>query len=153
MKKTHIISILTFIISIISTSPLAFAANFKPIGGVVQLKKAPSTKLYFSCKSTDCKEIVFVLEEDSKTTASNLTLPHSSDLDSYQEKWSTLLSLATDTSLTMPPIPEFRYIYLSIQCQKSLMKHFHFMDDSKNLGKTNTIKKLYLNHLLTNLGM
>lgn len=153
MKKIYIISILTLIISLISGSTLSFADNFKPIGGVVQLKKTPTTKLYFSCKNSDCKEIVFVLEEDSKTSTSNLTLPHSSDLDSYQEKWSTLLSLATDTSLTMPPIPEFRYIYLSIQCQKTLMRQFHFMDDSKNLGKSNSIKKLFLNHLLTNLGM
>lgn len=153
MIKILLFVALGFCISSISFSDKVNATEFKPIGGVAQLKKDSNTKLYFSCKSADCKEIVFVLEEYGKTIASNLTLPHSSDAESYQEKWGTLLSLATSTGLTMPPIPEFRYIYLSIQCQKTLMKQFHFMDDAKNLGKTAKIKKLYLNHLLTNLGM
>ncbi len=153
MKK-HIIHILAFCISSISFASQLNATEFKPIGGVLQLKKTPSTKLYFSCYDEGCKHTVFVLEEDGKTKESNIIqLPTATDTDSYQDKWGTLLSLATNTSLTMPPWPEFRYLYLVNQCQKTLLREFHFMDDAKNLGKTNTIKKLYLNHLLTNLGI
>lgn len=143
--KTTLLSFIAFF-SFIASSQAA------PMGGVLVSDKPEQGSIYLECvkfENTTCLNAVIVTEAIGiKTQHEVLTVPMGNDFDQYSDRWGVFNELGSLASIRMPPVPEFRYLYLVNMSVKAYRDAFKVLESSEQQGKTTKIRSLFFEKIL-----
>lgn len=133
------------LIALIFFSQFAYA---QPIAGVIVSKKHSDAKIYLECvtQTNDvCKFARLVAESGGTKHVNEATqVPMGSEYDPYVERWTFFNNVATEASIRMPTVPEFRYLYLVNRSMAEYRKAFKAIDSGNEQFE---LKELYFEHL------
>lgn len=136
-----------FLFLILSTSAIA-----APLGAKIINKDARDQAIYLECDSSSCTHAVFAIEKgEEKKLASAFTVPMGNELDPYQERWGIFNDVLTEASIRMPPVPEFRYLYLMNTATKAYREAFKQIETTDKSGTAVEMKGLFFGKLVESL--
>ncbi len=127
-------------------------SHAEPLGGVLTSKKHPNHKIYIECldpvRVGPCELAILVLESNDKLfRITHRPFSMAQTNDNYQERWGFFIETYTEATLRMPPIPEFRYLWLINSSTKAYKKAFHHLDREEFKNEPLVIRELYFSKL------